>query len=260
MCDKSARALAERAVALAPDAGESWFALGLANLYAASIPAGARALRRALERATGHAMAQAILGGILLEVGGLDDAIAHLEASRALDPEGSHFSDLPRAYIYLSNRYDDAFAVLERARAYGRFAGFQHARLRLWQGKLTDITESLGPHMPPGFAAFLETTRVIYRTGTMSPSQRTQIDAIVAAMSPRLRAANSQFIAEFLVHIGDLDGALGYIEIGVDAGLQDRVWLERCPMLARLRERPRFQELAAIVGQRADAVLAAVRE
>lgn len=51
-----------------------------------------------------------------------------------------------------------------------------------------------------------------------------------------------------------------YVELAVDAGLQDRMWFERCPLLASVRERPRFGELAAIVASRANAVLAAIRD
>jgi len=38
------------------------------------------------------------------------------------------------------------------------------------------------------------------------------------------------------------------------------MWFERCPLLASVRERPRFGELAAIVASRANAVLAAIRD
>jgi eukaryotic-like serine/threonine-protein kinase len=254
-----ARVLAERAVALAPDSGEPWFALGIACLYTDAIPDAARALRRALSRATGLAMAQAMLGGILLEAGALDDAIAHLEAAARLDPSGTHFTDLPRAYIYSANRYEDAYKLMGTAKDHGRFAGFQYARLRMWQGELTQIDSDLSS-MPTLFGAFLGTLRDIYRTGTLEPAARAHIAASIRAMTRRLRVANTQFVAELFAFLGDHDAALEYIELGVDAGLQDRVWLERCPLLAPLRDRPRFRELSDIVVARATAVLAAVRD
>jgi TolB-like protein/predicted Ser/Thr protein kinase len=254
-----ARGLAERAIALAPTLGEAWFALGIACLYASAHSDAARALRRAVTHATGLAVAQALLGAILLEAGALDDAIAHLEAAGQLDPGGPHHTDLPRAYVYRNGDYDRAFAMLAAAPAHGGMLDFQVARLRLWQGKLTQI-EPNDEDQPALMRRNLSAMREIYATGRFAPGVREELDALIRALNVRRRAANSQFMVEALAHDGDLDAAMTYIELAVDAGLQDRLWLERCPLLAALRDRPRFRELSARVAARADAVIAAVRD
>ncbi len=253
-----ARELAERAVALAPNSGEAWFALGIACLYASVHADAARALRRSVTHAPGFAMAQALLGSVLLEAGALDDAIAHLEAADQLDPGGGHYTDLPRAYIYRDGDYNAAYA-LASTRVHGRVLGFQIARLRLWQGQLTEL-EPVDPNQPAEVRRNLEAMRVVYATGRFAPGDREELDILLHSLSARRRAANSQFMAELLVFIGDLDAAMSYIELSVDAGLQDRMWFARCPILEPLRAHPRFDELAATVATRADAVLAAVRD
>lgn len=254
-----ARALAERAIALAPTSGEAWFALGISCLYASDHAAAARALRRAVTHATGLAIAQSLLGAILLEAGGLDDAIAHLEAAGQIDPGGPHYTDLPRAYIYRDGDYAAAFATLASARVYGGMLGFAAARLRLWQGQLTAMAPFEGEY-PAEVRRNLEAIRHVYATGTFAPGSREELDTLLRSLSARRRAANAQFLCELLVHLGEHDAAMTYVELAVDAGLQDRMWFERCPLLQPLRERPRFGELAAIVATRANAVLAAIRD
>jgi len=48
------------------------------------------------------------------------------------------------------------------------------------------------------------------------------------------------------------------VAVGVDAGLQDALWIERCPALQSLRTLPRFRAFAALVSERAQAVITAV--
>ncbi len=255
-----ARNLAERAVALAPSSGEAHFALGIACLYASALSDAARALRRAVTHATGLAMAQALLGSLLLEAGALDDAIAHLEAAHQLDPSGSHYTDLPRAYIYRDGDYERAYAILAAAPVHAGMLGFQTARLRMWQGELTELPPVGASAGPNEVRRNLEAMRQVYATGVFTDADREELGALVRSLNVRRRAANAQFMAELLMFVGHPEDAMTYIEVAIDAGLQDRVWLERCPLLAPLRERPRFQELATLVGNRADAVIAAVRD
>src|SRR5207249_5242116 len=103
--------LAERAVALAPTSGDAWLALAYAHLYTGAAAEATRALIRAVSTAPGFAVAQNLLGELLLEAGDLAHAIPHLEAAISLDPSLAQLSPLARAYIY-DDRYDQAMAVL----------------------------------------------------------------------------------------------------------------------------------------------------
>ncbi|HUS31074.1 MAG TPA: protein kinase [Kofleriaceae bacterium] len=258
-----ARELAERAVELAPRMGVPHIAVGTASLYDGDAPASVAAFARALQHSPGSAMAQAMLGAALLEAGALDDAIARLEVSRSLDPLGLAHIDLPRAYFY-AGRWDDTVAEYERARVakdfdLRLFDDIMFARLKLWRGELAPIAEVPGTSTPPNVFAYAEVVRRIHATGVFSAADRAAMAAIVDIDNRRLRASRAQFMAEYLMFAGEPDEALRYVRIGVEAGLQDYLWAQKCPLLAPLRARAEFQALEATVAERSRAVIAASR-
>jgi serine/threonine-protein kinase len=102
--------------------------------------------------------------------------------------------------------------------------------------------------------------RRFYRTGAIASDDRTFFRTSTAAMGRRMQPANAQFLAEAFAFLGDREEALHYVELGVAAGLPDRTWIERCPLLAPLRDHPRFRELASQVIERAEATLAVISE
>jgi serine/threonine-protein kinase len=251
-----ARPLAERAVALAPASGEAWLALGYACLYAgAPIDAGP-ALYRAVQHATGLAPAQGTIGALLLETGDLDDAVSHLEAAVSVDPTSTQLSDLARAYIYLG-RFEDGVATIRR-RPEHLIAELEIRRFQLWRGERHPLHATAPTTLRPELYAFIATALAFHATGQVAARELHALDVVLRATSPRMRAALSQFTAEFLAAAGDLDRAAEYVALSVDAGLCDRSWIERCPVLEPLRERPDFRALSATVRTRAEAVLAAI--
>ncbi|MGE5184486.1 MAG: protein kinase domain-containing protein, partial [Acidobacteriota bacterium] len=148
-----ARELAARAIAVAPALGDSWFARGMAQFYSGAVPEAAAALVHACLRAPGFAMAQAMLGSLLLEAGHLPAALTHLQAAESLDPLGLAHVDLPRAFIY-DGRWDDAFRELDRARSAPGFVarGFDEisrARYRMWRGEHVELDVNGLDELPP---------------------------------------------------------------------------------------------------------------
>jgi serine/threonine-protein kinase len=258
---KRARELADRAVAAAPAESETWCALGVTSLYEAHIALAAGAFVRAVIRAPGNALAQAYLGSILLDAGVLDDALAHLEGARALDPENPPLgiSDLCRAYMYVG-RHADADALLEAAVSTSALAVTMHGRFALWRGQRAKELPQDMSVVPKSFREPIAIQMAYYRTHVLNASQKESLRAAVAATGPRYRAASSQLFSEVMAHAGDNDSALDYIDMSVAAGLQDRQWMQHCPLLLPLRELPRFKALAAVVDARAELALAAVRE
>jgi len=111
---------------------------------------------------------------------------------------------------------------------------------------------------PTPFTRYLDVIRAVYRSGQLPIEDRDQLWSFISGSNPRFRTANAQFVAELLMFVGDTDRALDFIDLGIEAGLQDRLWFERCPLLDPLRELPRFATLTAVVEQRAAAVLAAL--
>jgi hypothetical protein len=78
-----------------------------------------------------------------------------------------------------------------------------------------------------------------------------------AAEGARFQHAIMQFIVEMLAGSGQDEEALALAERAVRAGLLDLVWLERCPLLAALASKPRYQQLHAQLHARVDATLRA---
>ncbi|MCX5745966.1 MAG: protein kinase [Proteobacteria bacterium] len=255
-----ARLLAERAVALAPADGEAWYALAIAHLYAGDVAEAAHALVRAVGLTPGVAIVQAMLGAVLLEVGAFDDALAHLEAARALDPGHSlGTSDLARAYLY-AGRDVECFALLREDADPTSFTGVTIGRFKAWRGERYEGNpHAIAADLPNDFAPYTRMLFAFYRTHELPPDRLADLLGTLETPSPRLRAARAQFAAEFLALVGDHARALDCIERSIAAGLQDHYWLQHCPLLAPMHELPRFRALAAIVETRAATVLARLR-
>jgi serine/threonine-protein kinase len=244
-----ARELAERATKLAPTSGEAWLALGVAALNAGDMATSTRALIEACEHAPGLALAQALLGAVALEAGHMEGALLHLEGAQSLDPEGPQVADLPRAYVY-AGREDDAFRALEAQKI--EFRRVSIARFKMWRGEMYDAGSFKPSQIPDSFAKYAEVAARIHRGRTLAPGDRETLLAIVTDVpNPRLRATRAQFVSEFFLFVGEDDAAMETIELAVTNGLQDHLWMQKCPLLDRVRDRLRFSELAAIVAERA---------
>ncbi|HUS31104.1 MAG TPA: serine/threonine-protein kinase [Kofleriaceae bacterium] len=248
------RELADRATRLAPTSGEAWLALGVAALYGGDMAAATHALIEACEHAPGLALAQALLGAVCLEAGHLNGALLHLEGAQSLDPFGPQLADLPRAYVY-AGREDEAMRMLEAQSTEYRLVSI--ARFKMWKGERYTInyTPSLPPTLPPNFSKYARVAANVHRTAMISAEDRAVMDEIIAVENPRLSATRAQFVAEFYIFCGELDAAMGAIEMAVKNGLQDHLWMQKCPLLDSLRDRPRFIDLATIVAARARVVL-----
>jgi len=99
-----------------------------------------------------------------------------------------------------------------------------------------------------------------HRTGEMpEPIRRWYLDRAAHTLNARLRSSRLQFIVETHAYMRDHETALTALQASVDAGLYDILWIDRCPVLAPMRELARFRELGEIVRQRARAIIDAVR-
>lgn len=133
-------------------------------------------------------------------------------------------------------------------------------RFDLWRGApganphLVDLPEGTPPQIRSYFAAHV----AALRRGRYLPADLEAIKHMNNVPNPRLRASRAQFAAEILAYQGDIAEALHVVAIGVDAGLQDLAWMDRCPPLASIRAEPAFGPLRETVAGRARAVLAAV--
>jgi len=256
-----AQELAERAVALAPASADAHVALGSAALYAPRIPDAGRALARAVTYAPGHAMAQGLLGAILLEANALRAGLEHLEAAYAIDPSGTAGVDLARALVYLG-RESEVQEFIERGKLGNIHVRLMlNARFAMWRGETYDIKSTSDERVViRDFPQYIDIVEHVHRTRSFRPGEQEALRQGMMVSNRRLRATRCQFMTEYLLFTGAVDAALEYLQLSVDAGLQDYCWIERCPLFTPLRGRADFDALAAVVAERARQVLAAVGE
>ena len=204
----------------------------------------------------GFAQAQGLLGSLLLEAGSLDHAILHLEAARSIDPT-QYASELARAYVY-AGRLDEATDLLRSAGERQLYVQTALARYALWRGETYPITATIPDDLPAGMSEYFRIAKRVHEGHPITDEQRDRITGGLESSNPRLVATRCQFISEYLVFLGDQNLAMSVIHTGVEAGLLDTLWMEQCPILAPLRERPEFQADAKIVAARARAIVDAV--
>ncbi len=260
-----AREAAERAVAAAPEAGEPHLALGSMLFQAGDSCAAVRALRQAVNLAPGLAEAHVALGRMLTEIGAVEEGVRRVEAALLLDPEAPLArSELVRCAA-LRGRWDESLAHCEQLRK-------QQTPFNLWMVETRMALWRRRPYTaPPAFLDMLSRD-----TSTLISGPRQVLLALTEGRLPegtpdletlahahrtgvRGRLFLLQMAAEVHAFLGDHARALAAIEDAATSGLLDRVWLERCPLLADAREDARFAPAHAVVARRADDVLAAYR-
>ena len=248
-------ALAERAVAAAPEHGDALLALAQVRFARGDYPEAAERVRSAIRRSPFLAEAYELLGRIRLEAGPLDQAITAMERALALDPllqtarfelakaKGLH-GDFAKAHELLAS-------IPEADRA-GR-APFV-MRLTSWSGNTAAWLDVMPVESAPDPSATGALIRYLVATVVSGRVDREVIDRVMAMANqnrpPRFRLLMLQLAAEFGVRAGASEDALHRIESAIDIGLMDLVWLDHCPLLAPLRSDPRFPGLRALVDHR----------
>jgi len=258
---QQSRQAAERAIALAPRLGEPWVANARVQMSAGQPVAAARSLRNALERAPNHGLAHEIAGILLIEAGDHpQDAMARLELASRLDPSVTQAPwDRVRGHALLGQwtEVDAAFALqpVEPAAIFQRV--LFGARFSLWRpdGRGDDIAlpELQGFVLPMRIARLY---RAVHATRSLTDEQRTFLLELPekAALASRLRPLFHQIQAEALAFLGEHEGAMASLAGSVAAGLYDRAWMRRCPVIAPLRADARWPQLEAHVTERADEI------
>jgi serine/threonine-protein kinase len=257
---------AERAVSGAPENGESWAALAAARFMGGDPPGAVRAVLAALARAPGLAHAQELLGRMLLEAGEVDMAAVRLRTALSIDPSVlSPRWELVRMHGLLREwSRADALLDLPAEGAGGRVMKFLYrSRLALWRGQdHPDLDDP--PPMGPEFGAYADRAafRKVLLTRELADgfADSVQESARTAEPGSRRRVLFFQLNAELLAYVFEVDGALASVKEAVDAGLLDRLWMDRCPVLDAVRKDARFEPLRAEVEARAARVRSALGE
>jgi serine/threonine protein kinase len=136
-----------------------------------------------------------------------------------------------------------------------------YVRATMWKGERFHgpLARPVEGH-PIAFFSLDSILRVL-DTGAFRDEDAARHDAMIAAAPPgsRPRRLFLQLKIEQLAFVGRIDEAEQALPHAIDAGLLDVAWMDRCPLLAPLRERPAFAALRERVATRAAPVAQAWR-
>jgi serine/threonine-protein kinase len=263
--DLAARAqrAVDRAVALAPELGETQLARAALALHLGDPVTAAGALRKAVIRAPGLADAHALAYSMLLEVDRPEAAEIHFRCALELDPRRQTLPSSRALARALRGDWVEADALLRGEIEPGSVALMVAARLAAYRGdtealdRFRRIGEQSQDRVLPAVAVFnaigaafagkldLESVYALLPTTYESTSRR----RFAVAMQVRAEVAGAH---------GDPETALEAIELSDREGrLIDILWLDRCPLIESARELPGFAEVRESVAARAAAVICA---
>jgi serine/threonine-protein kinase len=256
-----ARAAAERAIAVAPELGESRLASAAVKFQGGEVVGAVEDLVAAIGRAPGLAEAHFLLGRILAEVGHAEEAIRRLTWCLQLEPAYSLAArDLGRTRALLGEWH-----LVEREEPAGSPGdqiglSLDRARFAMWRrdpAALAHVLATLPPSTLP-----IDLPRVLIE-GVLAgrhPFDAPELGEFLrGSQSLRRITYFAQVDAEISLYMGRREQAVAAVERAAAHGLIDAMWIDRCPLLADLVHDPRFVAARAPVVARAAAVVAAFR-
>jgi serine/threonine-protein kinase len=260
-----AKAAAERALQKVPTLGEARMALANHALITGDGVACARAVREALAVSPGSADVHDMRGRLLGEVGSPVDALASLSTAVKLEPSNLRArGDAMRMHALLGD-YAPVDDLVARAAGEAGTEGVVivlAARLALWKRDVEMLRriEETTKDLQYAFKSAVGELVAVGVSGNITPALADlgKTWGKVTHGAVRRSAFFQQLAAEVAAYAGLDDAALDAIEAGDRLGLIDISWLDRCPLLDRLRDSPRFAEARRGIAARASAVLAAL--
>jgi adenylate cyclase len=245
-CAKAAAA-AECALAIDPLLGEAHAVLGSVAAAEWRWEEADRHYRRALELAPGYATAHQWFGECCVFRGRIGEAIERLRRAQELDPHSLIIRTAAARPFLAAGRYDEAVRQLRRVLAVA--PDYPHANALLTvayhaMGRHEDSIETLARSLviPWLDAAAVEQLRNAYREKGLESYLRLAAEAVEEKGGP------STYLAALYASLGEADRAIGVLERACDEHDPTLRSLRAEPMLALLREDPRFARLLERVG------------
>lgn len=267
VAEEAARSTAERAVALAPRLPQAWLAHGLVRIDRGEVVEGVAALRRAIELGRGVAEAHDALGKILIQVGAIGHGMHRLESAVRLDPELAPLCHCELARVRaLMGEHEESAVLLAAAErnasvAQRRYVDYAPARIDLWHGDPAAARRYAAELVGDAEHVLMQRIFGEAAAGTLSPETTAAFGQRFEdrARTLRIRLFFGQILVEMLAATGADEPAIDTLDALAIAGLIDRVWLDRCPLLARYAAEPRLAPARHRVHALADKVAVAIR-
>lgn len=267
---RESRETAERALRLAPAQAEAHVARGLIHLMQGEISAALTELGVALSHAPNSVEALDALGRMLVELGRVEEGIAMLSRALAIEPDFASLRIHRARAQALLGRWDVAEADLDVVPEHeGDIPPWLLIKTRvmlLWRGR-TDLVPGLlaeleRRELPDYVQAAIGGMAGVSVRRALSAEERKILEAnlpVGKGVSPRRSSFNAQTAAELLLVCGEDEAAVERLEIADVNGLFDIAWLDRVPLLDRLRgTHPGFARIRKSVALRAERALEAL--
>ncbi len=256
---EAAGRVAEEAVRLAPKLAEAHLALATVRLQEPDPVAVAAGIVRALSLSPLLPDAHELRARLLSEIAPPSETIEAAHRAMQLEPRLSHLRyDVQARAKALLGEWDledyDVPADADAANLHWVMA----TRYTMWKRDEASLVALAAKVQQMGGASPLVAFSHVVVEKKFSDAQRAQLKARTATEgTKRMRIFWHQIIAEARLYIGE-DG-LDNVRSAVDLGLFDITWMDLCPLLEELRDRPEFRELRDRVATRARAALMQLR-
>jgi serine/threonine-protein kinase len=251
-----ARSIVEEAVRIAPDLPEPHLAMAAVDFSVGESESGARSLARSMSFGRPNGDAYDLLGTVVSECGPMAVAARHMELALALEPRFHHpRAELARVYELLGQPERSDALVNHAPEEVALATGFWISRTRTlaWRRDVAAAEKLLAIEGPHRIQAPARTMLEIVATGKTSVATETLLTHPIA-LGRRARRRTAYFSllkAELAAYLGEFGVALDAIEHADQASSFNVTWFEQCPLLAPLRDDPRFRAANDHVAARA---------
>ena len=234
------RAVAEKAIALAPHLAEPWLAIATLHQVLGDWALAIRALRKALLAAPGLQKAYELLGTMEVEIGNIDEGQLRFETALTIDRESlAPRWELARIHGFFGrwSTVDDLVAPFVESKADKMLRAFCCARMNLWRGKkVFELGVEVGADRTSELLGFYD--RAV-TTGSSGLTEEKLEEHLATYPRPsRVRPLLHQTLVELAAFEGKTEMALRGLRRAVDEQLYDVAWLDHCPLFESLRTHP----------------------
>lgn len=260
--ERLAKEYAARALELAPHSGEARAALAHLKWSLGDALGCARDLREAVRLSPSSGDVNELYGRMLVEAGEPEKAIACLSSAVALEPSIDLASgDLLRGRALLGD-WSAYEAEIDRDPAPGALGAprwFLLARLTTWRRDAVTAAAFREKVLRHDFALKEDILRILdlFSSKASGPEIQAALDRWGSLFGRARRGPIffRQLAVELSAFVGDHDVALRALDEADALGLIDLTWVDRCPLLAPIRDEARFRAARSRIATRARDVL-----
>ncbi len=256
------RAAVERAREGAPELAETHLAIAAFAVQNGAYHEAALGVTQALRLAPTYAAAHDYLGRLQLEAGKPESGLRHLELAFELDPSNTWIlAEMARyralqgdlagydrhvaRYVELNRRDDNLSLVALEIRVGTWFDDRDRIERAFAQLSPTAVER-------PGIRLWVD--KLLTKPADVEQLEQAMSTVFPKLDNPRFRTLGLQISAEAAAYHGLHDSTERCLMEAAEGILVDLTWLDSCPLLAPLRERPGFRSARDLVRARAEGI------